>query len=683
MGRLAWVLTALAGMAFAGPSGERPRFNATYVPDDDGPTNQIVAAVRQAAEAGQAAVAAERLQTLLLSDREAVVPIRGRELFTSPRRWATLALLGGIPSIGPEVLAAWRAARDLEATTAIRGAIVAGDEAAILDLVDRFPASTMAPRALLLLSDRALLRGDLDAARGYLDRVAEHLAPAEATLLDDPAVAERRRILESLRRPPPRGWPTAGGDSARSRAGDPLAPGMTFLWEAPLFPGPLQGFEMARRKRPVLQSPTLPFHAVCDGERIYVDVGEAVVVVRRLDGRLLGTLPEGSEVSLDRAEAIFQESPGNREATVQEGVVYFARLGSNYFAGIDAGNTLVAWDVSAHRALWEISELPSGARLFFRGAPAVHGDRLFAYAAVREKGESTPTRKEEAWLLCIGRESGDILWSRFLGYGETDAPADFPPQSGLPPAVARGVVVAVSGLGVAAACDARTGEVLWTLRYDRKRPRERDRLNDMPERWIPAVSAWFREPPRIFGDRAYFAPFDSDTLYACYLRGRRRPGGEFHLVLWDKDRAEGHRTCLLEYFPGLSGDRAWCVGRRDERSVGYETVVSFLREDGTRLAYGRLPALDRDPETGRPLVPDLFGAPTFAGGELLVPTETTLYRFATAAGPVERMEQEIRREVPSVEPLQGEFGFGNLVAVDGFLYAVTADRVVAYGPPPR
>ena len=90
-------------------------------------------------------------------------------------------------------------------------------------------------------------------------------------------------------------------------------------------------------------------------------------------------------------------------------------------------------------------------------------------------------------------------------------PPDLPPVSGLAPAVSHGVVVVVSGVGVAAALDAESGEVIWLLRYDRKPLPERMRLHVVRERWVPQRPGWKREAPRIAGEYVHFAPMDSDA----------------------------------------------------------------------------------------------------------------------------------------------------------------------------
>ncbi|MHC4491879.1 MAG: hypothetical protein ACYTDU_09675 [Planctomycetota bacterium] len=220
--RLAALLLVSFGASYAQDLG-RPRNNSSYVPDDDEATAVLVMEARRAAEAGDHVDAAHRLQGLLHADAKGVVSLKGRLLFASPRRWAQIHLLADRAPFGPEVLKAWRKAYDAKASSAIRGAIVSGDEAELHRLLARFPAASAAPAALLALCDRALQRGDPDAARGYLLRVPEHVSRSEeARWLASAPLKQRRAHIERQRPTRPAGWPTLGGDMTRARRGDPV-----------------------------------------------------------------------------------------------------------------------------------------------------------------------------------------------------------------------------------------------------------------------------------------------------------------------------------------------------------------------------------------------------------------------------------------------------------------------------
>ncbi len=695
------LLLALAPLALA-EDPARPRHNSVYVRDDVAAVTSLVGEARRAAEEGDAATASDRIEALLLTEEKGLVPVREGLLYVSPRRWAQIQLLSGAAPFGPEVLKAWRDVHDGEANAALRGAVLAGDEAEVLRLVERYPAATGAAAALLALSDRALQRGDPDEAEGLLLRVPEHLAKGEEALLASEGCRQRAEFLAKLspRRPP--GWPTPGGDASRGRNGDPLPPPerLTLLWQSPLLSASPQSLLAREGDRTAETSPLLPFSPVCDAEHVYVHLGPAVAAYARAGGKLEFFAPEGAggEDEEPAVDELIARSPGGRSVTVADGILYFERALFGADEGPHAprpGNELVAFDVRARSTLWTQQLLGEGTKsralpVFFRGAPAVAKDRLYVYGAVRDRSDDGPTPKEEAHLFCFDRRTGAVLWRRFLGYGDTEAAAQFPPYSGLSPAVAKGVVVAVTGLGVAAALDAKSGDLLWLFRYDRHPSRERQRLAELSHaQMVHLNSGWMREPPRIVGDSVYFAPFDADELFACWLRGARTPVG-FEIEQWAKDRARGHRHSLLEYIGGVLGGRIWCVGRRDPRpalTVSYQAVVSWPVDRAVGFWYGLVPHTEEDEETGVPVPPGIYGQPTIAGSVLLVPTRRTVYRYDLGREPEAALKEGERfAEIPALPPYlapaeidETEAAFGALVAVDGFLYVATTDRLLCYG----
>jgi hypothetical protein len=698
------LLLLLLALAAAAGDVARPRHNGSYVRDDVAALAALVAEARAAAEAGDFATASERIEALLETEERGLIPVREPLLYLAPRRWAQLQLVSGPPPFGTELLKAWRDAHDAAANALISGAILSGDEDAARALVGRYPAATAAPGALLALSDRALQRGDPDEAAGLLLRVAEHVPLAEQALLDAEPYRRRADYLRALPPRPPAGWPTAGGDTTRARAGDPLPPPerLKLLWESPFLGMPPPSLENRLLDRTRETSPLVPFQPVCDAEHVYVHLGPAVAAFRRKGGKLAFYAPEGTQDGAEleqEVDDLYARNPATRAATVADGVLYFDRARFDRGAVARNSNELIAFDVARRSTLWKVELRGEGTKsahlpIHFSSAPAVVGDRLYVAGAVRDQGDDRPTAKEEAHLFCLDRATGDVLWRRFLGYGDTDAPPDFPPLSGLPPAVGRGVVVAVTGLGVAAACDARTGEPLWLFRYDRRPARERERLLEQErEQLVHLRSGWMREPPRIAGDSVYFAPFDAEEMFACWLRGAKAPGHGFEVEQWATDRAKGHRHSLFEYVGGLLGGRILYVGRRDARpalSVTYRAVVSQPLDRAVGFAYGLLPHGVRDDDTGEPVPPEVYGYPALAGDVLLVPTRRAVYRFDAGREPSSTLDNgERMKEIAVLPPYlapetidEEEAAFGSLVAVDGFLFAATTHRLYCYGAAP-
>ena len=247
-----------------------------------------------------------------------------------------------------------------------------------------------------------------------------------------------------------------GGDSTRARNGDALpVPGkLRRIWASePFYSPPLTLIDIDQPKR---ASAPVPFYPILDEQRIYVHLGLTVAIVSRQRGTVLGFAPSaGSQPNASLVETMMLSNPGLRGATVDHGVLYFSRLRFDVEEHeFHKFNELIAYDVERKQTVWRRSARyarrsdPAVMQrpIFYRGAPAIVGERLYVYGAIREKGDSGHTRKEEAHLFCFDRRDGSLLWHRFLGYGDTNVSSELPPISGHAPAVARGVVVAVTGV---------------------------------------------------------------------------------------------------------------------------------------------------------------------------------------------------------------------------------------------
>ena len=327
------LLLLFAGTVLAGPGSGRPRHNSSFVPDDDEETRSTVASVRDAVRQGEWSAAARLLDRLLASTRPAVVAVRGRELFVSPRRWATLTLLGDLPPAHPELLEAWRRIHDADANRALAAALAAGDERGVERLLHRYPAAADAADALLALTDRALLRREGELAQERLDRFADHLTAAEALALrQSPAWRSRVEHLRALEPPARTGWPTFGGNAARSGAGDAAPdPAETVLrWQLPILEEPPRYPDLISPETRK-QSLRLPFYPVCDERHLYLHMGTAVRVIRRDNGKLVAQIPPDEEDKSSQlqplvVDSMLAETPGMRAATLHGGFLYFNRL---------------------------------------------------------------------------------------------------------------------------------------------------------------------------------------------------------------------------------------------------------------------------------------------------------------------------------------------------------------------
>ncbi len=643
------------------------------MPDDDQRTNALVLAARKAAESGQPRLAAERLQDLLSTPRSSVVALRPREIYVSPGRWAQIQLLAGAAPFGAEVLKAWRQLYGGQGDAALRGAILAADLLEIRRLLRRFPLATSAPFGCLALADHALLHGDPDAAFGHLLRLLDHVPLAERDAwVKGEAYRTRRVHLKSLATRHAAGWPTIGGDATRARNGSALPDKLALLWSAPLTEHPA---ELLDRPQEPDWSETLPFYPVCDDQRLYVNCGQFIQVIDRAGGKVLDTWPKGLKESDAGQVRLATRLPGVRGATLGHGLLYanLLTLHDDKFRS----SALYAFDKESGQPRWRAAPGTKQGRAFLRGTPALRGDRLYVYGAVREWVEDNPTSKEEAFLFCFDAHTGDEIWRRFLGYGRTHAAPQLPPQSGLAPAVAAGVVIVSTGLGVAAALDAEDGEVLWLLRYSRPREKERLRLINEAENetTVQERPAWKREPPRIFGDSVLITAPDAAEATLCWLRGHLSAQG-YHV---DQDGYAREWHALYEYVAGIRKGRPYFVGRRGKNQsvASYQAVFA----PGEPQRFGLLPAENRALNDPIRVPPDLFGRPLIAGRVLLIPTRNAVFRFDLSGeqaelkplAPIRSANVEAEEDAP----------FGTLIAVEGLLYAVTRKSIHCYGPAPR
>ena len=255
---------------------------------------------------------------MIAGDTAGVVALHGREVFASPRRWAQIQLLADRAPFGPEVLAAWREAHDAEGNRFLAEALATGEEEEIERLLARYPAATAAPSMLLVLSDRALQRGDPDAALGYLLRSGEHQPrAAEAAWTGSAVYRDRLNHLRQLQDRPASGWPTIGGGPARVRNAEGAWRGskLQLVWSTPFLIDVPGSFELADPLELRERSPLIPFSPECDGERIYLHLGGSVAAISRDEGRLLFYAPGDRETPLSRINTMLDASPGRRRVT--------------------------------------------------------------------------------------------------------------------------------------------------------------------------------------------------------------------------------------------------------------------------------------------------------------------------------------------------------------------------------
>ena len=238
---------------------------------------------------------------------------------------------------------------------------------------------------------------------------------------------------------------------------------------------------------------------------------------------------------------------------------------------------------------------------------------------------------------------GALLWSTFVVRGQIErnsfgkAPFEFTgaPLVGVP---GRGRVLVQTGLGLIAALDLATGEVLWRTEYE---PIELPNVRSYtpPRREV----VWRTTPPIVVGDVVLATPPDSRELLALDLEDGH--------VLWSVSvsvlNALHTRTNELafDHLIGVDGEMLYLGGAK---------VSALVKRRGLRSAETLEPLW-----TERVSRPETSGRACLAGDALLLP------------GPVEwlTLDRETGKERNSRE-VSGTHG---LLVTDEALYVLTED----------
>src|SRR5581483_4900996 len=143
-----------------------------------------------------------------LLDKVLTAPESGRLLLRPPWEstvWVSARTLARarLLDLPPEARAAYRKLRDEEAASALDAALRFGDPWEVEALVDRFPAATRTPRALVAAGDIFLECGELRAARRAWERARHDYADELDTAALDSKIT-CALVLEGAReeRPP-------------------------------------------------------------------------------------------------------------------------------------------------------------------------------------------------------------------------------------------------------------------------------------------------------------------------------------------------------------------------------------------------------------------------------------------------------------------------------------------------
>jgi outer membrane protein assembly factor BamB len=293
----------------------------------------------------------------------------------------------------------------------------------------------------------------------------------------------------------------------------------------------------------------------------------------------------------------------------------------------------------------------------FTGAPTVVGDRVFI---IGTRYASAGEARAQAILYAFDGRSGKLLFQRFLCSGAEVSRFELRFSSdsrkmkdrvelGSPVAEYGGVLYCLTNLGVVAAIDAYSGEVLWLFKYNRIISQDPSRYE---RDYFLDTGGWKDSLPMVTGGRLYVAPEDSRFFYLLDLN----PDPEGFIIL-DDPIEKGRYISLI----GLGGDRFYFSARESARNK----IVCTERHGAVLWETPSFEKQDRI--TGRPLL---------VREAVLVPTERYIYRIDL------KMKGLITHSLPLPERISARRGrsvrFGNIIAVDDYLVSVSNEDVIVF-----
>lgn len=480
-------------------------------------------------------------------------------------------VLDQIGSWPEEGRAVYRRAADPAARRLFEAARSAGDAAALEDLAERYPYSSVANDALSLAASLRFDAGSADAAvrnlelllalegdaprpvtmarlglacgragrRGRLEELAERAARemAGATVKiggedRDLAGFLRGQAREAREAPPTpaalamASWEMMGGHPSGSRLAGPAVEAPRLAWTWPLRPTPFghEGLQFPMRGYvPVPSGEFRPFFpAVSDGV-LYVH-NETTAAALNLFSRRPQILWQYG-VPDPGGEVMFEDRVIHA-TTVHEGRVYV-----NLMTAVDRPDdqlsyvrvkypfprrALFALDAASGRLLWKLGGVLRREALeenaTFSAPPVPDGGRLYV-GAVRQK---LPTDPFEHYVLCLEASTGRILWRTFVASGLTEINLfgnSTRESLGTPVAVTEDAVFYGTNHGAVAALEKKEGKIRWVYRYAQ--------LPVRPTRSI-AVSknrlGWINSPPVVAQGVVVATPLDAPAAYGLDVR---------------------------------------------------------------------------------------------------------------------------------------------------------------------
>ncbi|AMV20329.1 PQQ-binding-like beta-propeller repeat protein [Planctomyces sp. SH-PL14] len=309
-------------------------------------------------------------------------------------------------------------------------------------------------------------------------------------------------------------------------------------------------------------------------------------------------------------------------------------------------NSLAAYDLQTGRRMWRIGGrkiedvfAPPLAGTYFFGAPVVDGDELFVI------GEAN----DAVSLHCLRASTGEPLWSQQIsGVGQTIS-RDMV-RRGWPcwPAVGEGIIVCPTTSGWLVALDRVQHRFLWTHRYSAPVNTPNTRNGYFINQPLDLHARWYPGAPILMDGTVLFGPSELPDE-----TGSQQPV----LVALDA------RTGKPKWPPRPKGNSLVLAGAADGRA--YVTDVLSLKAinvaSGATVWETPWPELG-DVPSGRGLLTETaFLQPMRSGA---------LHEFDRQTGKIRRT-QKLRA---------GDDAPGNLFALGGRVFSVTAQELVAWEP---
>lgn len=285
-------------------------------------------------------------------------------------------------------------------------------------------------------------------------------------------------------------------------------------------------------------------------------------------------------------------------------------------------NSIRAFEADTGRAVWTI------------GRSGHVDDELRAAhfystpVAVETRGAEllvAPYIQGDDYFLAVLRPDGTIFKRVLLGAGRSYF---YPINSVLQPTAFEGTLYIPTGAGLMVALNADDFSLRWLTRYERASITSVTNRRQVVWAGNSVVGSaqpdeWLASPPIVTAGLVLVAAPDSEYLVAY----DRKDGRE----VWAYPRGQ------LRYLVAADGQRVIAAGKH---------VIAIDLADGSAAWM-----FDRRPPSGRPAL---------CGDTLFVPTDDGLIRVNARTG----------KEIG--DPLPSRFALGNLLALDGALYSVTA-----------